>query len=606
MEEVVYPAEAVYEEQIARGGDPHGHPPDHRGAQGGGALARAVEPLPPRPRVRPRPDQRRVRAAGRDHRPLRRTSRPRPCNCSAPDTGNMEVLTQFGTPTSRRTQWLRPLLDGEIRSAFAMTEPDVASSDATQHPAAHRARRRRVRPQRAQVVDVAARCASAAGSSSSWARPTRTARPTSSSRMILVPRDTPGVTIKRNLQVFGYIGPRGPRRGRSSRTSACPPTNLIAGEGDGFMIAQARLGPGRIHHCMRTIGVAERALEMLCKRAIARETFGKPVATRSNVLDWVAEARIELEMVRLLTLKTAWLMDTVGNKHARTEIAAIKVAAPKVALRDHRPRDPGPRRRRRLPGLPAGGDVRARAHAAARRRPGRGAQADDRAARAGADTWTRRRPRPGSPELERDQDDARQRRRHARRPARGRGARRAGRRRARRSRRGTASRAPRPATAAVVGGERVEDGPCHEQQAGHRERQRLPADLDLAQPRAGPHGEHGDQGDARVEERPRAARPRRPCGQRGEEDAEGDRRGRGPERARPRVGVALACATCSSSGTCVLRAASTAPPIARTSPTTCVAFSVVAGRDAEDRPGATAPVAPIGATIDSGPSSAAL
>ena len=150
--------------------------------------------------------------------------------------------------------------------------------------------------------------------------------------MILVPRDTPGVTIKRNLKVFGYVDMEGHAEVLFENVRV-PAENLIAGEGDGFMIAQARLGPGRIHHCMRTIGVAERALELLCRRAIARETFGKPVATRSNILDWVAEARIELEMIRLLTMKTAWLMDTVGNKHARTEIAAIKVAAPNVALK---------------------------------------------------------------------------------------------------------------------------------------------------------------------------------------------------------------------------------------------------------------------------------
>jgi acyl-CoA dehydrogenase len=150
--------------------------------------------------------------------------------------------------------------------------------------------------------------------------------------MILVPRDTPGVTVLRNLPVFGYTDPEGHAEVLFEDVRV-PAGNLIAGEGDGFMIAQARLGPGRIHHCMRTIGAAERALELLCHRAMARTTFGKPVATRSNILDWVAEARIELEMTRLLTLKTAWLIDTVGNKHARTEIAAIKVAAPNVALK---------------------------------------------------------------------------------------------------------------------------------------------------------------------------------------------------------------------------------------------------------------------------------
>ena len=150
--------------------------------------------------------------------------------------------------------------------------------------------------------------------------------------MILVPIDTPGVTVVRNLPVFGYVDQEGHAEVLFEDVRV-PASNLIAGEGDGFMIAQARLGPGRIHHCMRAIGAAEAALEAMCRRAIARTTFGAPVATRGNVLDWIAEARIEIEMARLLTLKTAWLIDTVGNKHARTEIAAIKVAAPNMALK---------------------------------------------------------------------------------------------------------------------------------------------------------------------------------------------------------------------------------------------------------------------------------
>jgi acyl-CoA dehydrogenase len=149
---------------------------------------------------------------------------------------------------------------------------------------------------------------------------------------ILVPRNTPGVTIVRNLPVFGYVDQEGHAEVLFEDVRV-PATNIISGEGDGFMIAQARLGPGRIHHCMRSIGAAERALEAMCRRALSRTTFGAPIATRSNILDWIAEARIEIEMVRLLTLKTAWLIDTVGNRHARTEIAAIKVAAPNMALK---------------------------------------------------------------------------------------------------------------------------------------------------------------------------------------------------------------------------------------------------------------------------------
>jgi acyl-CoA dehydrogenase len=149
---------------------------------------------------------------------------------------------------------------------------------------------------------------------------------------ILVPLDTPGLTVVRNLTVMGYTDPEGHCELRFENVRV-PASNMIAGEGDGFMISQARLGPGRIHHCMRLIGLAERSLELLCQRALARTTFGRRVAERSNIMDWVAEARIDLEMMRLLTLKTAWLMDTVGNKNARIEIAAIKVAAPNVALR---------------------------------------------------------------------------------------------------------------------------------------------------------------------------------------------------------------------------------------------------------------------------------
>jgi acyl-CoA dehydrogenase len=150
--------------------------------------------------------------------------------------------------------------------------------------------------------------------------------------MVLVPIDTPGVTIVRNLTVFGYTDQEGHAE-VTFEDVRVPASNLIANEGDGFLISQARLGPGRIHHCMRTIGAAERALELMCRRAAERETFGAPVASRANVQDWIAEARIEIEMIRLLTIKAAWLMDTVGNKHARTEIAAIKVAAPNVALK---------------------------------------------------------------------------------------------------------------------------------------------------------------------------------------------------------------------------------------------------------------------------------
>jgi acyl-CoA dehydrogenase len=252
------------------------------------------------------------------------------CNCSAPDTGNMEVLHQFGTD-AQKDRWLRPLLDGDIRSAFAMTEPDVASSDA---------RNIALRIERdgdelvlngrkwwtSGAMNPRCRILIAMGKSDP------DAAPYAQQSMVLVPVDTPGLTVVRNLPVFGYVDVEGHAE-LTFEDVRVPAENLIAGEGAGFMIAQARLGPGRIHHCMRAVGAAERALELMCARADARETFGQPVSSRSNVRDWIAESRIDIEMVRLLILKAAWLMDTVGKEHARTEIAAIKVAAPNVALK---------------------------------------------------------------------------------------------------------------------------------------------------------------------------------------------------------------------------------------------------------------------------------
>jgi acyl-CoA dehydrogenase len=252
------------------------------------------------------------------------------CNCSAPDTGNMEVLHQFATD-EQKERWLMPLLDGEIRSSFAMTEPDVASSDATNIS---------MRIERdgedyvlngrkwwtSNALHPNCRIMIVMGK-------TQPDAPTHKQQsQILVPLDTPGVTVMRGLTVFGYQDQEGHAE-VDFKDVRVPVSNLIAGEGDGFMIAQARLGPGRIHHCMRAIGAAERALEAMCTRAVSRVTFGQPIAMRGNVQDWIAESRIEIEMARLLTLKAAWLMDTVGNRHARTEIAAIKVAAPNVALK---------------------------------------------------------------------------------------------------------------------------------------------------------------------------------------------------------------------------------------------------------------------------------
>jgi acyl-CoA dehydrogenase len=251
-------------------------------------------------------------------------------NCSAPDTGNMEVLTLFGTEEHKET-WLKPLLDGEIRSAFAMTEPLVASADATNIET------RIERDGDEYVINGRKWWTSNALHQNCkvlivMGKTNPDGPPHKQQSMLVVPLDAPGVTILRGLSVFGYWD----REGHAEvlfEDVRVPATALLSGEGDGFAISQARLGPGRIHHCMRSIGCAERALDLMCERALERETFGLPVAERANVQDWIAESRIELEMIRLLTMKTAWLMDTVGNKHARVEIAAIKVAGPQVACK---------------------------------------------------------------------------------------------------------------------------------------------------------------------------------------------------------------------------------------------------------------------------------
>lgn len=331
MDERVYPAEAVYEEQLRESGDPHAQPPVMEELKAE-ARARGLWNLfHPEPEYGPGLTY--TEYASLAEISGRSFIAPEAINCAAPDTGNMEVLTQFGTD-EQKERWLRPLLDGEIRSAFAMTEPAVASSDATNIELSI------VRDGDSYVLDGRKWWTSGAmrercqifivmGKTGMGGDGSPTHRQQS---MILVPRDTPGVTIVRNLPVFGFVDPEGHAEVVFENVRV-PATNLIANEGDGFMIAQARLGPGRIHHCMRTIGAAERALEALCRRALERETFGAPLATRSNIMDWIAESRIDLEMIRLLTLKTAWLIDTVGAKHARTEVAAIKVAAPTLALK---------------------------------------------------------------------------------------------------------------------------------------------------------------------------------------------------------------------------------------------------------------------------------
>lgn len=250
-------------------------------------------------------------------------------NCAAPDTGNMEVLNDFGTP-EQKDAWLRPLLDAEIRSAFCMTEPDVASSDATNIAT-------RIRRDGRDYV-VSGRKWWSTGAMNPDAKifiVMGTTDPDADRHrqqsMILVPRDTPGVRIVRPLTVFGYDDrDHGGHAEIVFDDVRVPAANLICGEGDGFAIAQARLGPGRIHHCMRALGTGERALALMIERAGDRHAFGRPLADQGVIREWIAEARITLESLRLLVLKTAWLMDTVGNRKAMTEIQAIKIAVPRA------------------------------------------------------------------------------------------------------------------------------------------------------------------------------------------------------------------------------------------------------------------------------------
>lgn len=254
---------------------------------------------------------------------------PPALNCAAPDTGNMEVLNEFGTP-EQKEQWLEPLLNFKIRSGFAMTEPAVASSDATNIQTSI------VRDGDDYVINGVKWWTTGAMNPDCaifivMGKTDPEAHRHRQQSQVLVPRDTPGLTIERGTTVFGYDdrshGGHGVLRFEDVRV---PVTNLIGEEGGGFAIAQARLGPGRIHHCMRSIGVAEVAIEMMCDRASERVAFGRPLAEQGVVREWIAQSRVRLEQLRLLVLKTAWLMDTVGNKGAHSEIQAIKIATPRT------------------------------------------------------------------------------------------------------------------------------------------------------------------------------------------------------------------------------------------------------------------------------------
>ena len=330
MDRHVYPAEVVYRDQMASSTDPHYHPP-------------VIEELKVEARKQglwnlflPHKTQWTDGLSNLDYAPLAEiTGRsiqlaPEALNCAAPDTGNMELLTVYGT-AEQKEQWLQPLLEGEIRSAFAMTEPAVASSDATNIEC-------RIERRGDEFV-INGRKWWTSGAANHRCKllilmgKTDPAGPRHLQQsMVLVPIDTPGVTVVRDLTVFGYNDREGHCEVLFENVHV-PVTNLLGDEGGGFAMSQARLGPGRIHHCMRCMGMAERALELMCRRVRSRVAFGKPLAEQGVIQEWIADSRIEIEQARLLTMKAAWLMDTVGNKGARTEISAIKVVAPNVALR---------------------------------------------------------------------------------------------------------------------------------------------------------------------------------------------------------------------------------------------------------------------------------
>ena len=325
----VYPAEPVWAEQIAASGDPHFVPPvlDELKAE---ARRRGLWNL-----FLPHKTEWTEGLSNVEYAPLaeimgRSAIAPQALNCSAPDTGNMELLTLFGTE-EQQGRWLQPLLEGEIRSCFVMTEPDVASSDATN--ISLRIERDGdeyvLNGRKWWITGIAdRRCKLAIVLGVTDPEGSRHRRHS----MVLVPTDAPGISLVRGLTVFGYEDQEGHCEVVFDNVRV-PASNLLGEEGGGFAMSQARLGPGRIHHCMRAIGAAERALELLCRRVTHRVAWGRPLAEQGVIQEWIATSRIEIEQARLLTLKTAWLMDTQGNKSARVEISAIKVTALNTAVR---------------------------------------------------------------------------------------------------------------------------------------------------------------------------------------------------------------------------------------------------------------------------------
>jgi acyl-CoA dehydrogenase len=326
MDTHVYPAEPVYVEQMTSSGNPHFHPPvleelkkEARSRRlwnlflpdseaGGGLSVLEYAPL--------------AEITGRSP-----AIAPEVLNCSAPDTGNMEILHMFGTPEQKQL-WLSPLLDGEIRSCFSMTEPDVASSDATNI-------RTRIEREGNEYV-ITGRKWFSSGAASDRCKVSIVMGVTNPDAdrhrmqsMVVVPMDAPGVTVEKEPTVFGYQDRGGHPQVHFDHVRV-PTSNLLGEEGGGFAIAQARLGPGRIHHCMRAIGAAERCLDLMIQRSKARVAFGRPLSEQGVVREWIADARMQIEQARLLVLKTAWMIDNLGTKVARIEIAAIKVVAPKL------------------------------------------------------------------------------------------------------------------------------------------------------------------------------------------------------------------------------------------------------------------------------------